>query len=33
MMDVIRTHGEIAGLKAREQLIKDGKPTSDAAVM
>ena len=41
-MDVIRTQGEIAGQKARtdpdalsqarEQLIKDGKPVSDAAV-
>ncbi|GAB2948280.1 VENN motif pre-toxin domain-containing protein [Hafnia psychrotolerans] len=42
-MDVIRTQGEIAGLKAqtdpgalsqaREQLTKDGKPASDADVM
>ncbi|HHK5725460.1 TPA: hemagglutinin repeat-containing protein [Serratia marcescens] len=42
-MDVIRTQGEIAGLKAqkdpaalaqaREQLEKSGKPASDAAVM
>ncbi|MER5230840.1 hemagglutinin repeat-containing protein [Serratia ureilytica] len=42
-MDVIRTQGEIAGLKAqkdpaalaqaREQLEKSGKPTNDAAVM
>ncbi|CAI0889464.1 hemagglutinin repeat-containing protein [Serratia entomophila] len=42
-MDVIRTQGDIAGLKAqkdpaalaqaREQLEKSGKPTSDAAVM
>ncbi|MGG9088381.1 hemagglutinin repeat-containing protein [Serratia marcescens] len=42
-MDVIRTQGDIAGLKAqkdpaalaqaREQLEKSGKPTNDAAVM
>ncbi|CAI0711178.1 hemagglutinin repeat-containing protein [Serratia marcescens] len=42
-MDVIRTQGEIAGLKAqkdpaalaqaREQLENSGKPTNDAAVM
>ncbi|MNG65607.1 Filamentous hemagglutinin [compost metagenome] len=42
-MDIIRTQGEIAGLKAqkepgalaqaREQLTKDGKPASDADVM
>ncbi|MEL5416597.1 hemagglutinin repeat-containing protein [Serratia nevei] len=42
-MDVIRTQGDIAGLKAqkdpaalsqaREQLEKRGKPTNDAAVM
>ncbi|WP_230208816.1 VENN motif pre-toxin domain-containing protein, partial [Serratia marcescens] len=42
-MDVIRTQGDIAGLKAqkdpvalaqaREQLEKSGKPTTDAAVM
>ncbi|WP_413453517.1 VENN motif pre-toxin domain-containing protein [Erwinia persicina] len=42
-MDVIRTQGDIAGLKAqtdpaalalaREQLAKDGKPTGSAAVM
>ncbi|GAB2948249.1 hemagglutinin repeat-containing protein [Hafnia psychrotolerans] len=42
-MDVIRTQGEIAGLKAqtdpgalsqaREQLTKDGKPASNADVM
>ncbi|MGP3283541.1 hemagglutinin repeat-containing protein [Serratia bockelmannii] len=42
-MDVIRTQGDIAGLKAqkdpaalaqaREQLEKNGKPTNDAAVM
>ncbi len=42
-MDVIRTQGDIAGLKAqkdpaalaqaREQLEKGGKPTNDAAVM
>ncbi|HGM7134686.1 TPA: hemagglutinin repeat-containing protein [Serratia marcescens] len=42
-MDVIRTQGEIAGLKAqkdpaalaqaREQLEKSGKPTNDAVVM
>ncbi|MGP2800582.1 hemagglutinin repeat-containing protein [Serratia ureilytica] len=42
-MDVIRTQGEIAGLKAQkdpaalaqawEQLEKSGKPTNDAAVM
>ncbi|EMB6252417.1 TPA: hypothetical protein ACKQGF_003649 [Serratia marcescens] len=35
VMDVIRTQGDIAGLKAqaREQLEKSGKPTNDAAVM
>ncbi|MBO2007214.1 hypothetical protein J4732_18730 [Serratia marcescens] len=42
-MDVIRTQGDIAGLKAQkdsgelaqavEQLEKSGKPTNDAAVM
>ncbi|HEJ1087995.1 TPA: hypothetical protein SMF53_004382 [Serratia marcescens] len=34
-MDVIRTQGDIAGLKAqaREQLEKSGKPTNDAAVI